>query len=85
MPAKKPATKAAKPMAKKAAPTGKPGCGKKAAPAKAAAAKKSQVGKAYQCKVCGLVVSVIEDCGCVQACDLICCQEPMKPKRTKAA
>jgi hypothetical protein len=85
MPAKNPATKAGKAMTKKAVPSPRASCGKKAAPTKAATAKKSQVGKAYQCKVCGLVVSVIEDCGCVEACDLICCQQPMNPKRIKAA
>jgi hypothetical protein len=77
---------------KKAAP-------KKAAPAKkATAAKKTtaaaktttgknkvQAGSGYECRVCGLVVSVVDECGCVETCDLICCEEPMKPKKVKSA
>ena len=38
-------------------------------------------GDAYKCSVCGLVVSVDEVCGCVDTCDLICCEEPMKAKK----
>lgn len=38
-------------------------------------------GEAYQCGVCGLVVTVDEVCGCVDACDIICCEKPMKPKK----
>ncbi|MBI4335357.1 MAG: hypothetical protein HY589_01735 [Candidatus Omnitrophica bacterium] len=34
----------------------------------------------YSCKVCGLVVSVDNICGCVDACDIICCGEEMKKK-----
>ncbi len=41
----------------------------------------------YKCEVCGLVVSVDEECGCVDACDLICCGKEMTPvkksKKTK--
>ena len=36
---------------------------------------------AYKCGVCGLVVSVDEVCGCVDTCDIICCEEPMKAKK----
>lgn len=39
-------------------------------------------GSKYSCSVCGLVVSIDEVCGCVDVCDLICCNEPMKPKKT---
>ncbi|OPY76127.1 MAG: hypothetical protein A4E65_03260 [Syntrophorhabdus sp. PtaU1.Bin153] len=40
-------------------------------------------GDAYQCGICGLVVTVDEACNCVDACDIICCGEEMKPgKRT---
>ncbi|MFH0838596.1 MAG: desulfoferrodoxin [Candidatus Omnitrophota bacterium] len=35
----------------------------------------------YICKVCGLIVSVDNVCGCVEECDIICCNEPMKKKR----
>lgn len=74
-------TKAKKTTTKKAAPA------KKAPPAKKAIGKekKGQVGSVYECKVCGLAVEVIDDCGCVAVCDLICCEEAMKPKKTKAA
>jgi hypothetical protein len=29
-----------------------------------------------------MVVSVDETCGCVDTCDLICCDEPMKAKKS---
>jgi hypothetical protein len=35
----------------------------------------------YTCGVCGMVVSVDTACGCVEACDLICCAKPMKLKK----
>lgn len=68
---------------------------KAAAPAKKAPAKKAPArakkesvsqGQSYACEVCGLVVSVDETCGCVEACDIVCCGEPMKKKaaRTRA-
>jgi hypothetical protein len=38
-------------------------------------------GDVYQCGVCGLAVTVDEDCGCVDACDIICCEKQMKPKK----
>ena len=38
-------------------------------------------GDAYKCTVCGLVVTVDEVCGCVDACDIICCEKAMKPKK----
>jgi hypothetical protein len=31
--------------------------------------------------VCGMVVSVDTACGCVDTCDLICCEKPMKLKK----
>ena len=40
-------------------------------------------GDAYKCGVCGLSVVVDETCGCVDACDIICCEKEMKPKRRK--
>ncbi len=69
MPVKK-ATKAAAP-AKKA-----PARAKKAAPV--------TKGSSYGCEVCGLVVTVDEDCGCVETCDIVCCGEPMKAAKPKA-
>jgi hypothetical protein len=54
---------------------------KKATKAVAKGAKKGvKKGDAYKCGVCGLVVSVDEVCGCVETCDIICCEEPMKAK-----
>lgn len=38
-------------------------------------------GDKYSCGVCGLVVKVDEVCGCVDVCDIICCDKPMKKKR----
>ncbi len=38
-------------------------------------------GDVYKCGVCGLAVTVDEVCGCVDACDIICCEKPMKPKK----
>lgn len=67
---------------KKATPARRARSCAKAAPAKK---KKTQVGTVYECKVCGLAVSVIDECGCIETCDLICCEEAMKPKKTKAA
>jgi hypothetical protein len=50
---------------------------------KALAKKKTKAGDAYVCGVCGLAVTVDEACGCVDACDIICCEKPMKKKRSK--
>jgi hypothetical protein len=38
-------------------------------------------GDVYQCGVCGLAITVDEVCGCVDTCDIICCEKPMKPKK----
>ena len=35
-------------------------------------------GEAYKCSVCGLSVVVDEVCGCIDTCDIICCEKPMK-------
>jgi len=48
-------------------------CGKKTTEAKK--------GSRYVCSACGLVVTVDNVCGCVEACDIICCGEEMKPKK----
>jgi hypothetical protein len=50
---------------------------------KAVARGKTKEGDAYVCGVCGLAVSVDEECGCVDTCDIICCEKPMKKKRAK--
>lgn len=85
--------------AKKTASTKKATTAKAAAPAKKstvktaakASAAKKQVAKgdSYVCGVCGLAVTVDDECGCVDVCDIICCGEPMKarkvPVKAKAA
>jgi hypothetical protein len=42
--------------------------------------KKTKKGKKYTCRLCGLVVTVDKECGCVDTCDIVCCGEKMKPK-----
>ncbi len=37
--------------------------------------------KKLYCEVCGLVVTVDEECGCVDTCDLICCGKQLKEKK----
>ncbi len=37
-----------------------------------------KVGAGYECSVCGLEISVEKVCGCADACDIICCGEPME-------
>jgi len=52
---------------------------------KATAGKKKVVkDDKYVCEACGLVVTVDEVCGCVDVCDIICCDQPMKRKEVKA-
>jgi hypothetical protein len=61
---------------------------KKKAPARARVQSKGKgtsAGDSFTCEVCGLVVSVDEECGCVDVCDIICCGEPMKPTRKRRA
>ncbi len=53
-------------------------------PVKKTAKKSMKKGAGYQCSVCGLAITVDEVCGCVDACDIICCDKPMKPKRKAA-
>jgi hypothetical protein len=53
----------------------------KRAGCKTASRAKVKAGDQYKCSVCGLVVSVDETCGCVQKCDIICCEAQMKKKR----
>lgn len=38
-------------------------------------------GDVYKCGVCGLSVTVDEVCGCMDTCDIICCEKEMKPKK----
>ena len=41
---------------------------------------KVKAGDQYKCSVCGLVVSVDETCGCVETCDIMCCDTQMKKR-----
>jgi hypothetical protein len=52
-------------------------------PKKTVAKTKMKVGDSYTCEVCGLAVTVDDICGCVDACDIVCCETPMKKKRAK--
>jgi hypothetical protein len=40
-------------------------------------------GDVYKCGVCGLSVVVDAVCGCVDTCDIICCEKEMKPGKKK--
>ncbi len=62
--------------------TVKKGVAKKATK-KAPAAGKTQKGDVYGCRVCGLAVRVDEVCGCVDYCDILCCNVPMDKKLAK--
>ncbi len=53
-------------------------------PVKKAAKKPVKKGAAYKCSVCGLAITVDEVCWCVDTCDIICCEKPMRPKRKAA-
>ncbi len=55
----------------------------KKVPAKSAK-KAVKKGDTYQCSVCGLAVTIDTACGCAEACDIICCEKQMKPKRKTA-
>ncbi len=86
----KSAKTAAKPVAPKK--TAQPAAAKTAkAPAKPATAKVAKPtktvkksikqGDQYSCEICGLIVSVDEACGCIEACDIVCCGTQMKAKK----
>ncbi len=38
-------------------------------------------GDVYKCDVCGLAITVDQVCGCVDTCDIICCEQQMKPTK----
>ncbi len=61
-------------MAQKASPT------KKAATTAKKSPSKPTKGQSYACEVCGLAVTVVEDCECTDSCEIICCGQEMKPK-----
>ncbi len=41
-------------------------------------------GEKYKCENCGLVILVEDPCGC-EKCELLCCDQPMKPVKEKQA
>jgi len=49
--------------------------------AKKGGKKSVKKGEMYKCSVCGLAVTVVEVCGCIDTCDIICCEKPMKPRK----
>jgi len=46
--------------------------------------KGAKKGDVYKCGVCGLAVKVDNVCGCVDYCDIVCCEKQMKPARKRA-
>lgn len=55
---------------------------RKKSPVKKSNARK---GDSYACESCGLVVTVDEGCGCVDVCEITCCEMPMKKTRRAKA
>jgi hypothetical protein len=53
---------------------------KKTAPKKTTKNKKVKKNDKLVCEKCGLVLSVDTICGCVDACDVLCCGKEMKLK-----
>jgi hypothetical protein len=49
---------------------------------KAKKKRKNKAGDRYICDVCGLGVTVDEECCCADPCDLICCDMPMQRRRS---
>ena len=43
--------------------------------------KEPEEGGVDRCSVCGLAVTVDGVWGCVNTCDIICCDKQMKPKK----
>jgi hypothetical protein len=41
-------------------------------------------GEQYKCDECGLVVLIENPCECEETCELVCCQQPMKPVKAAA-
>jgi len=42
---------------------------------------KAKKGGRYACGVCGLAITVDNICGCIDACDIVCCGKQMQPKK----
>ncbi|HLN89637.1 MAG TPA: hypothetical protein VK253_06190 [Candidatus Binatia bacterium] len=41
-------------------------------------------GDQYKCDECGLVVLIENPCECDETCELVCCEQPMKPVKAKS-
>jgi hypothetical protein len=41
-------------------------------------------GEEYKCNECGLVVLVENPCECGDECEIMCCDQPMKPLKATA-
>ena len=41
-------------------------------------------GEQYKCDECGLVVLIENPCECDEGCELVCCEQPMKPVKATA-
>ena len=63
-------------------PTKKAGARKSGA-SKAVSKGKKTAGDQYTCETCGLGITVDEECCCANPCDLVCCDSPMKKRRSK--
>jgi hypothetical protein len=57
---------------------------KTSAAKKPRATRKTAKGDNYVCDVCGLSVIVDDVCGCEEVHEIICCEQPMTRKATKA-
>ena len=41
-------------------------------------------GEQYKCDECDLVVLIENPCECDEGCELVCCEQPMKPVKALA-
>lgn len=78
------AVKTATPVKKTSAAT-KAATTRKAVPAKkTAATRKLAKGDSLECNMCGLVITIDEDCGCAEEHMILCCDEPMAARKKAA-
>ena len=57
---------------------------KTSAAKKPRASRKIAEGDNYVCDVCGLSVIVEDVCGCEEVHEIVCCEQPMTKRTTKA-
>jgi hypothetical protein len=55
----------------------------KATSGRKAPTKRVARGDKYVCEVCGLGVTIDEECGCAEFHEILCCGKPMTEKKTK--